>query len=509
MKHTHGFGFIAAFLVTLTSCTIGITDSSPNGNSSPIGDSTSPHTGSNEGTSSPIESGDPYYKPNALKHHFVDLKLCSDTLILPSTGDQKILVIPVEFTDYPASSLDGGAAGSKERIRKTFFGTSEETGWESVSSYYEKSSYGKLHISGTVTDWYDCGYTLQQADSLKQDGQNDDATWYILRDAVNWYKRNHNDIKDYDRNNDGYIDAVWMVYSAPYDLSSSAYEIQWAYTFWDYEQNPNKNSPVANVYAWASYEFINEGGSRYEADAHTFIHETGHVLGLDDYYTYDSYDWGPAGVLDMMDGNIGDHNAYSKMVLEWTLPYVAQNTGSITLRPFESSGDCLLIGNNWNGSAFEEYLVLEYYTPTGLNRQDAQYTYPSRPRMFTQSGVKVYHIDSRLGLVTYGSRGWAFSKWTDQLTSTNNSYTTIAASNTASSSLVSDDYRLVHLLESSGQNSFYYGSEATNETLFQIGDSFGKTTFNSFKFNDSTKVPFTFEITAMNDAGVTISFTKK
>lgn len=494
MKNTYGFGLIAMLLMTLTACTGGKTNPS-DGTSTPVG-----------GSSNPSE---PYYKPNALKYNFIDLKLCSDTLILPSTGNQKILVIPVEFTDYPASSLAGGAEQAKTRIQKTFFGKTNETGWESVASYYEKSSYGKLQLSGVVTDWYNCGYTLKQANDLRQ-SEYDDATWYILRNAVNWYKKNHSDIRDYDQNGDGYIDAVWMVYSAPYDTSSSAYDIQWAYTFWDYEQNANKTSPVANVYAWASYDFIDEGGYRNNLpDAHTFIHETGHVLGLDDYYTYDEYDWGPAGVLDMMDGNIGDHNAYSKMVLDWTLPYVAQNTGTITLRPFESSGDCLLIGNDWNGSAFDEYLVLEYYTPTGLNQQDAQTAYPSRPKMFTQNGVKVYHIDSRLGLLSYGSRGWTFKQWTDQFISTNTSYTSIMASNTASSSIVSSDYRLVHLLESSGQNSFYNGGEASNATLFQVGDSFGKTTFNSFKFNDSTKAPFTFEITAMDNNGVTISFTKK
>ena len=41
---------------------------------------------------------------------------------LPSTGNQKILVIPVEFSDYPVSSLKGGERGSLKYIEDAFFG---------------------------------------------------------------------------------------------------------------------------------------------------------------------------------------------------------------------------------------------------------------------------------------------------------------------------------------------------------------------------------------------------
>ena len=36
-----------------------------------------------------------------------------------------------------------------------FFGTSEQTGWESVETYYKKASYGKLNMECVVLDeWF-------------------------------------------------------------------------------------------------------------------------------------------------------------------------------------------------------------------------------------------------------------------------------------------------------------------------------------------------------------------
>ena len=63
---------------------------------------------------------------------------------LPSVGSPSVLVIPIEFTDYLAPS------DMKENLELAFFDKTGKTGWESLSSYYYKSSYGALDIKGTV-----------------------------------------------------------------------------------------------------------------------------------------------------------------------------------------------------------------------------------------------------------------------------------------------------------------------------------------------------------------------
>ena len=79
---------------------------------------------------------------------------------LPSTGEVKVLVIPVLFKNetVPANLV--------ENINKAFFGTSNDTGWESLSSYYYKSSYGTLNITGTVLEPYSTGNTVRYYDNL-------------------------------------------------------------------------------------------------------------------------------------------------------------------------------------------------------------------------------------------------------------------------------------------------------------------------------------------------------
>jgi len=61
-----------------------------------------------------------------------------------------------------------------------------------------------------------------------------------------------------------------------------------------------------------------------EDNPSTIIHETGHALGLADYYDYDDSvgPRGGMGGLDIMDGVWGDHNAYSKWILGWLHPEV-------------------------------------------------------------------------------------------------------------------------------------------------------------------------------------------
>jgi hypothetical protein len=76
---------------------------------------------------------------------------------LPSTGERPILVIPVTIKGYESVATKE----TREDIVATFNGQSEETGYESLRSYYSSSSFGQLSLHATVTDWFSCGYSAQ------------------------------------------------------------------------------------------------------------------------------------------------------------------------------------------------------------------------------------------------------------------------------------------------------------------------------------------------------------
>ena len=72
---------------------------------------------------------------------------------LPSLGNPNILVIPVDFSDY--TFVEAGAKSNeaaRERIEDAYFGErNDDELHESLRSYYKKSSYGQLDITGVVT----------------------------------------------------------------------------------------------------------------------------------------------------------------------------------------------------------------------------------------------------------------------------------------------------------------------------------------------------------------------
>jgi len=58
----------------------------------------------------------------------------------------------------------------------------------------------------------------------------------------------------------------------------------------------------------------------------------------------------------MMDYTLGDHTGLSKMLLDWARPYALKRSTTIKLRPFSETGDLLVLKNNWNEKANDEYI---------------------------------------------------------------------------------------------------------------------------------------------------------
>lgn len=458
---------------------------------------------------------------------------------LPHVGNPKVLVVPVLFTDYSCGN-DAMCAARHQQIQKAFFGTSEDTAYESVRSYYYKSSYGNLTIDGTVTPYYNVCKTTDAWAREKRTGRDYDdfyhPAWGLTEDVIAWYKEyTGSDLKEYDANEDGLIDAVYLVYNSPayprFYPSTRIYaedveDIFWAYVYWNYNNlsliDEETLNPIPFTFSFLSYDFMYEGYGENQIDAITYIHETGHILGLTDYYSYDTdlNAWGPTGRLDMMDSNILDHNAYSKFLLEWIDPIVLDNTKqetTITIEPFESSGDAIIVKNNFNGSPYDNYLILEYFTPTGLNEEHTKAPYAGNNLQgFTESGVKIYHVDSRIGAYDWDSG--EFKNFTNEVIIPEDEnyteYYMIVNSNSVTRHRGDFTYmKLLHLLEASGDNTFIKGEFASNDTLFQTGDSYdplkhfaAMTIFG--QFNDGSEVGYEITIGEMTPTGVTITFTR-
>ena len=492
-------------------------------------------------------------KPSAIisstYENYVKNSVYYESAIPTSTPTSKYLVLPVWFSDS-ASLIKSGE--SKEsihaKITTAFKGTKEETGWNSVKTYYEEESAGKKILDFTIADWYDCGY---ESKYFAGDQDNEEIASntesVILKTIDNYFKNNPSDNrKNYDSDGDGYLDAVAIIYGSQnykgdFDYAryyrarpGASYTNFWAYVYWFQDPSQqNVNAPGANAYLWASYDFANVSsknapGYPVKVDAHGYIHETGHLFGLDDYYDYTSNNR-PAASFSMQDYNVGGHDPYSVISLGWGDIYVPSETETITLEPFQDSKQVILLSNKYEDSIFDEYLLLEYYTPTGLNELDSQYSYEgSYPQGPQVSGIRLWHVDARLAYKL--GRGYDYNYSVSQITNkidTQYYYNMLCRNNTYVAGKADDyfsplknyynykDYRLLELIRcgDTGRFNSREKEQLAEQDLFKAGDSFDMTTYtNRFvekgKLNCGKALGWSFTVDKLTDEGATITVTK-
>ena len=472
----------------------------------------------------------------------------------PSTKKANLLIIPVWFTDSGNYIDTSKKETVREDIQTVYFGKNTDIGWRSVKTYYEEESHdANLKITGDVSNWYEPGVS---STNYYVDSSDDGPikTKNLVKNAVTWYFEHNSDKSrtDYDCNKDGYLDGVMLIYAAPdYQvLNNQNYDNMWAYCFWIQGKDGNVSNPSANAFFWASYDFMygsevcklrtgkdnyHSGFTKYTTlDSHTFIHEMGHMFGLVDYYDYSDYKFNPAGGFSMQDHNVGGHDPFSSYALGWGKAYVPTDTTEIYLKPFTTSGEMVILSPNYNTTlrtAFDEYLILEYYTNDGLNFMDTSNMYMEGKKDYPTGssipGIRLWHVDARL---TYPV-GKSFSA--DQITtdpSTNLGKVTLLMSNTYAHSRVSESYltpvyrtnpdyanfNLLELIRNSRSAHTPFASEGTNfksSDLFKKGDTFSMSKCSdqfvkSGKLNKGTDLGFSFTVNDLNSDYASITITK-
>jgi hypothetical protein len=250
------------------------------------------------------------------------------------------------------------------------------------------------------------------------------------------------DFSRYDNDGDGRIDYFVVIFAGPPD--------DWVDFWWAYYQPWSDDSYVVDGKRFSWYSFQGEGPSPYSP--RVVIHETGHALGLPDYYDYDE----PAGTagegppgglggLDMMDHNSGDHNCFSKFLLGWIAPRIlSQGSNQVSLRPSDAAADAALLMHG--EPPFDPYG--EYFLVQNRRRQGNDSDLPA-------DGLMIWHVDARLHEL-----GGVLN---------NNSST---------------DHKLLRLMEADGLEEIERGGRADAGDFYLPGDVFGTGTTPSSHRND-------------------------
>ncbi|MBE6141458.1 MAG: hypothetical protein E7175_01255 [Erysipelotrichaceae bacterium] len=486
-----------------------------------------------------VESSSDLADTVELKHSIYEYSLSKQMPGLPLEGDIKTLVVPVKFTD--STSYITNFDNVKEDIGYAFNGTKEQTGYESVKTFYEKESNNKITFNSTISDWYEAPHpSTYYYDSDKQ--------YDLTAEIADWYFTNHpeEDIKSYDVNHDGYFDGLYLIYGSP-DYKTGNLDEEEAGEMWMAMKGKNSrpadlDKPTPNFYMWASFDTIypskeksvlrtgNENGysesaasgqgNNYELiHTHTLIHEIGHSFGLDDYYTYGGDTLYPAEG-NMQTLTMMGHEPMSLLLYNWVDPIIPTETMTIDIDDFQSSHNVILLTPEWNDldSPFDEYVLLELYAPNGLNEYDAVLHPKSHEgesaASHNQVGFRIWHCDNRLAK-SIGGDEYIYPYFDP-----NETNTIIMSSNTPKSNKDEfQDILKLYLIRNDESYDYQTAGAMRPTDYFRAGDTFSMEKYasqfpNGGKLNSGNDLGWEVSIddiyvSGLNSYGATLTLTKK
>ena len=299
----------------------------------------------------------------------------------PHVGTPKALVIMVDFSDQKFTY-------KKNDINKLLNGKEYDTstgyhGYSSAAQYFNDCSNGKFRPKFDIVGPYHLAKTTAAY------GQGDDDIVTLIKDVCTVANKDV-DFAQYDSDNDGYVDLVYIIYAG--------YSAQWGES-----KNPNAIWPKSGTGNYGTYDgkqvqrygvnnelaFYPDVWKDMKVDQATFkpylsgigvfLHEMSHTMGLPDFYpTVDwtditKYDNQSMEEWDLMDGGENTFNgfyptpytAWERELMGWTEKMdTLKNPANVTLTPLANGGKGLRVMND-NDATGNEYYILESITNKG------------------------------------------------------------------------------------------------------------------------------------------------
>lgn len=350
--------------------------------------------------------------------------------VLPSTGTRYAFALLISFADQPGVS-DPAVVDDK------LFGAGDpaEFPYESLRGFYQRSSYGLLELDGATLGWYQAPYHRAEVEETTAGREA------LIVEAIRHFDDAGHDFARYDNDGDGAIDYFLVIWTGPHG--------EWAEFWWGYLTSFDRSSPFRvdgkrlSLYSW-QWEAWDWPGTFTPA---VTIHETGHALGLPDYYDYDDSvgPRGGVGGLDQMAGNWGDHNSFSKWLLGWVDPTrIHSGDHVVVVDPLDLAPDAVVaMHGDPPADPDRELFVVEHRRPSGNDTG------------FPADGLLIWHVDARTG--------------PDGDFLYDNSYT---------------EHKLLRLMEADGLEEIERGGQADAGDFYRDGDLFGDATMPSSRRYD-------------------------
>lgn len=408
-----------------------------------------------------------------------------------TTGEMDVIVVPIVWNDQPERANDQ----NRDAILRAFGNVLDESGNVTVyapedpaelslSEYYRIASYNQLTLNAFVTDWYSFDLSSAELEGREWGREYDDIYAWILQTYPGL------DLSRFDNDADGILDEIVFINTADPGTVGFTGSYRYVNTFGGRETSGGGTPEQPGIYHFVN---LTLGHLLFEDRVETgiLIHEFGHTIALNDYYDIGEGMRSFLGGYDMQDGSMGDWNVYSKFCAGWLKPTIVEESSfgtesslTFTLRSSALYGDALVIpaaGYAYNGTPYDEYLMVDLYTPEGLHAGDS-----ALYELDSSVGVRIYHVSDLLELGTSVLEGGKEHRYGIQHYENN------------SSTLYSQkhDIHQLEIISATGKDDFSLRNYRT-EDLFAAGDRFSAERFTDFfpKGKMDNGMVFGYEIT--------------
>jgi len=295
---------------------------------------------------------------------------------MPCIGSPKIVVFVVDFlNDTPGGWENYSVADIEERLfAEVNTNSPGNYADESLRSYFYRSSYGQLDITGEVIA-YTTQYTKDAYTSALQ----------ILNEAMeNAGTENDLDWSKYDTNNDGTIDGVYLILRnhAPFNQDA-------------YVTGGNDFTRAGKI----TRGFVFVPGQGFNNLLYALSHETTHLMGPPDIYAGVGLNPAGTGALTIMEGVSGsDLPGVIKCIFGWIEPTIIAKVGEtqVTLASMSDEPELAIIYANANINSYD-WFVVEYLTSTNNN------AVLSNVGLQSDGGLRIWRVKMASGFLTNGT----------------------------------------------------------------------------------------------------------
>jgi immune inhibitor A len=305
-------------------------------------------------------------RPHETRRHTL---LSPQRTIASVSGTIRALVLLVDFSDNQANE-------EPIHFKKMLF-SSNEYGGGSLRDYYEEVSYGKLDVVGDVFGWYRAPQPYSYyADGEYGFGGPPKNAQQLVKDVVELADTDV-DFSQYDLNNDGEVDALFIVHAGHGAEETSNVNDIWSHRW-------GINAVFKDGVRISGYTMEPENGN-----IGVFCHELGHNFDLPDLYDTDYNSHGIGRWCLMAGGAWNNHgkspahmSAWCKYKLGWMEPDEILDGGrSVSLRSSALNVSDNALKLPVGDPAGKEYFLIENRAHDGFDE------------WLPGAGLLIWHID--------------------------------------------------------------------------------------------------------------------